>query len=113
MNYLVQMKLANCSRATSPEEGISLIEEYVFPSLEACKKLEEEKKILAGGPVSGSIALALIVRTETIQELDELLQSLPIWPRMETTVIPLTSFEGRMVALRPRLERLRTKLQTA
>ena len=107
MDYLVQMKLANSSRPKNPEEGIFFIERVVFPTLEGCKKLEEEKRILAGGPVSGSIALALIVRTETIQELEELLESLPIWPRMETTVIPLTSFDGRMVALRSSLERLK------
>jgi hypothetical protein len=48
-----------------------------------------------------------------IQELDELIESLPIWPRMETTVTPLTTFEGRMVAVRLRLERLRAKFETA
>jgi len=63
--------------------------------------------------VSGAIALALVVRAESIQELDELIESLPIWPRMETTVTPLTSFEGRMVAVRLRLERLRAKFETA
>ena len=113
MNYLVQMKLANSSRPTSNEEGISFIEQYVFPSLEICKKLQDEKKIVAGGPVSGAIALAMIIRADSIQELDELIGSLPIWPRMETTVIPLTSFDGRMAALRPRLEHLRAKSQTA
>ena len=113
MNYLVQMKLANSSRPTSNEEGISFIEQYVFPSLEICKKLQDEKKIVAGGPVSGAIALAMIIRADSIQELDELIESLPIWPRMETTVIPLTSFDGRMAALRARLERPRGKSQTA
>ena len=112
MNYLVQMKLADSSRPTSPEEGISFIEQYVFPTLEICKKLQDEKKIVAGGPVSGAIALAMVIRADSIQELDELIGSLPIWPRMETTVIPLTSFDGRMAALRPRLERLRAKSQT-
>ncbi len=113
MHYLVQMKLADSGRSTSPQEGLSFIEQYVLPTLELCKKLQEEKKILAGGPLSGAIALALVVRAESIQELDELIQSLPIWPRMETTVTPLSSFEGRMAALRPRLERLRATLQTA
>jgi muconolactone delta-isomerase len=107
------MKLADSGRSRSPEEGLSFIEQYVFPTLEICKKLQEEKKIVAGGPVSGAIALAMVMSAESIQELDELIQSLPIWPRMETTVIPLTSFEGRMVAVRPRLERLKAKLQTA
>lgn len=113
MNYLVQMKLANASRPTSNEEGISFIEQYVFPTLEICKKLQDEKKIVAGGPVSGAIALAMVIRADSIQELDELIGSLPIWPRMETTVIPLTSFDGRMAALRPRLERSRAKSQAA
>ena len=113
MNYLVQMKLANSSRPTSNEEGISFIEQYIFPTLKICKKLQDEKKIAAGGPVSGAIALAMVITADSIQELDELIGSLPIWSRMETTVIPLTSFDGRMAALRPRLERLRAKSQTA
>ncbi len=113
MQYLVEMKLADSGRSTSPQEGLSFIEQFVLPTLELCKKLQEEKKILAGGPVGGAIALALVIKAESIQELDELIESLPIWPRMETTVTPLTSFEGRTVAVRPRLERLRAKLQTA
>ncbi len=113
MQYLVQMKLADSGRSTSPQEGVSFIEQFVLPTLELCKKLQEEKKILAGGPVGGAIALALVIKAESIQELDELIQSFPIWPRMETTVTPLTSFEGRMVAVRPKVERLRAMLKTA
>ncbi len=112
MQYLVEMKLADSGRM-GPQDGLSFIEQFVLPTLELCKKLLEEKKILAGGPVSGAIALAMIMRAESIQELDELIETLPIWPRMETTVIPLTSFEGRMVAVRPRLERLKASLQRA
>jgi len=51
------MKLADSGRSRSPEEGLSFIEQYVLPTLEICKKLEEEKKIVAGGPVGGAIAL--------------------------------------------------------
>jgi len=112
MQYLVDMKLAAYARpAGGPQDGISFIEQYILPSLEMCKKLEDEKKILAGGPANGAIRLVMIVSAESAQELDELIGSLPIWPQMETTVTPLTSFNGRMVALRPRLERLKAKLQ--
>ena len=104
MQYLVQMKLADSVRPGSPKESIPFIERYVFPTLEVCEKLLGEKKIVAGGPVGGAIALAIVVRAESIQELDELLESLPIWPLMQTTVTPLTSFEGRRVAGRQRLE---------
>ena len=102
MQYLVQMKLADSVRPRSPEEAIGFIEQYVFPTLDVCDKLLEEKKIAAGGPVGG--ALALVVRAESIQELDDVIESLPIWPLMQTTVIPLTSFEGRRAAGRRRLE---------
>lgn len=104
MQYLVQMKLADSVRPRGPEETISFIKQYVFPTLEVCEKLLEEKKIVAGGPVGGAIALALVVGAESIQELDDIIESLPIWPLMQTTVIPLTSFEGRRVAGRRRLE---------
>jgi muconolactone delta-isomerase len=112
MQYLVDMKLAAYSRPTGgPQDGISFIEQYILPSLELCGKLEGEKRILAGGPANGAIRLVMIVSAESAQELDEIIESLPIWPQMETTVTPLTSFNGRMIALRPRLERLKAKLQ--
>ena len=107
MNYLVQMKLAASSRPATSQEGIDFIEQYILPTLELCKKLEAQKKIIAGGPVSGSIALSLIVSADSVQELDDLLTSIPVWPRMETTVTPLNSFEGRRIAAQTRLELLK------
>lgn len=107
MNYLVQLKLAD--RPTNPQEGIVFIEQFILPTLELCKKLEAEKKIIAGGPLSGAIALSLIVRAESAQELDDLITGLPVWPRMETTVAPLTTFDGRMRAVSARLEELKTQ----
>ena len=113
MQYLVQMKLVAPGRPTTPEEGAAFIEQYIFPTLELCKKLQGEKKILAGGPVSGAIGLVLIVNAESAREVDDLITSLPIWPRMETEVIPLTTFEGRAEILRPRLERLKAQMRGA
>lgn len=107
MNYLVQLKLAD--RPANSQEGIVFIEQFILPTLELCKKLEAEKKIIAGGPLSGAIALSLIVGTESAQELDDLITALPVWPRMETTVTPLTTFDGRMQAARARLEQLKTQ----
>ena len=105
MNYLVQLKLAD--RPRSPQEGIAFMEQMILPTLELCKKLEAEKKIVAGGPLSGAIALSLIVKAESAQELDALITSLPVWPLMETSVTPLGTFDGRMQAVRVRLEQLK------
>jgi hypothetical protein len=109
MQYLVQLRLSSSARPTSQEDGIAFIEQYIFPTLERCKKLQEEKRILAGGPVSGTVALALFVNAESARELDDLITSLPAWPRMETEAIPLTSFDGRAQSLLPRLEKLKAQ----
>ncbi|MBZ5612900.1 MAG: muconolactone Delta-isomerase family protein [Acidobacteriia bacterium] len=107
MNYLVELKLAH--RPANQQEGIVFIEQLILPTLELCKKLEAQKKIVAGGPLSGAVALSLIVSADSAQELDDLITSLPVWPRMETTVTPLTTFDVRMRAVRARLEQLKTQ----
>src|ERR1700691_3458712 len=83
MLYLDQLKLV--SRPDTPQEGIVFIEQFILPTLELCKRLEAEKKIVAGGPLSGAVALSLIVNAESAQELDDLITSLPVLPRMEVT----------------------------
>ena len=109
MDFLVEMRLADSARPASPEAGIVLIEQYVAPTLEACTKLQEEKTILAGGPLSGAIALSCVVRAASTRELDGILGSLPLWSLMETTVTPLTTFEDRLGAVRPWAERLKAQ----
>ena len=112
MQYLVEMKLAASSRPSGgAEEGIACIEQLILPSLEACETLLEEKKIRAGGPAVGAIRLMLIVSAESAQELDELVSSLPIWPRMETTMVPLTTCGGRATSLRPKMEGRKAMVQ--
>lgn len=113
MQYLVQMKLVPQARPVTTEEGRAFIEQYIFPTLERCKKLQDEKEILAGGPMSGAIGLVLIVNAESARELDDLITGLPVWSRMETEVTPLTTFEGRAESLRPRLEQLNAQTRRA
>jgi muconolactone delta-isomerase len=107
MNYLVQLKLA--SRPDTPQEGIVFIEQFILPTLALCKRLEADKRFVAGGPLGGAIALALIVSAESAEQLDDLITSLPVWPRMETTVTPISTFDVRMQAVRTRIEQLKTQ----
>ena len=112
MPYLVDMKLAASRRPSGgAEEGIACIEQRILPSLEACETLLEDKKIRAGGPAVGAIRLMFIVSAESAQELDELVSRLPIWPRMETTMVPLTTCGGRATSLRPQLEGRKAMVQ--
>lgn len=113
MQYLVQMKLVAPGRPIIAGDGATLIEEYIVPTLQMCGKLLGEKRILAGGPVSGAVALVLLVQAESAQELDDLITGLPVWPRMETKVTPLTTFEGRAQTVRFKLEQLKTQVNSA
>ena len=61
--------------------------------------------------MSGAIGIVMTVEAGAALELDELIESLPVWPLMETSVTPLTTFDGRMVAIRPRVELLKTNLK--
>jgi len=111
MRYLIEMKLSSSMRSKVPQDGIFLIEQYISPSLEICRKWQADGKLLAGGPVSGSIQLAIVLEVESVQELDELIEGLPLWPLMETSVIPLTTFEGRIAAVQSKLKQLRSLIQ--
>jgi len=110
MRYLIEMKLSGSARPKDPQDGILLIERYILPSLEICRKWQGEGKLLAGGPVSASIQLAFLLEVESVQELDELIESLPLWPLMETSVIPLTTFEGRIQAVQSKLKQLKSSI---
>ena len=44
MQYLVQMKLADSGRSTSPQEGVSFIEQFVLPTLELCRSCKRRRK---------------------------------------------------------------------
>ena len=101
MQYLVELRLSSTTRPMTQEEGVAFIEQFIFPTLERCKKLQADKKIVGGGPVSGAVALAIIVDAESAKELDDLLTTLPVWPRMETDVTPLTTFDARIQSLMP------------
>ena len=107
MQYLVDMKLADSTRSKLPQDGLNLIEQFVLPTLALCKKAKEEGRIVAGGPVGGAVRLALIVEASSIRDLDDFVESLPLWAIMETTVIPLTTFDGRAQSLGPTVERLK------
>jgi hypothetical protein len=49
MQFLVQMKIVPEGRPRSVAEGEIFFKEFIRPTLELCKKLANEEKILAGG----------------------------------------------------------------
>src|SRR5713101_5546973 len=92
MEYLVDMRITDSGRSTTSADGVVFIEQYVLPTLDLCRKLQSEQRIVAGGPISGAIGLAFIIRADSARDIDDIVSGLPLWPRMVTTVTPLTTW---------------------
>lgn len=113
LDYLVEMTVVPASTVMTPQEGVTFIERYVLPTLSMCKQLRSDGKLVGGGPIAGSMALALIMRVSSVEELDGLIEQLPLWPRTQVTIKPLTTFEGREKSVALRLQGTKARLQAA
>lgn len=92
---------------TSPEEAIQILEKGILPTFDALMKLQEEKKIIAGGLPIGDRAFVFIVEASSNNELDKLLRSLPAWGALKWKVTALESFAGRAAQEREILNELK------
>jgi hypothetical protein len=79
----------------SPEEAVRVLEKVILPSFDALIKLEEGKKILAGGLLVGDRAFVFILEASSNEEVDQLLRALPMWGALKWQVTPLQTFAGR------------------
>jgi muconolactone delta-isomerase len=93
MKYLVHA--AKGPSFTSAEEMIPILEKIVLPGLDAVTDLEAKKTILAGGLPVGERALVFIIEAPSNEELDVMLQKIPLWGLLTWEVTPLQSFKAR------------------
>jgi hypothetical protein len=108
MTFLVEIDHVKSGVMPTPETGRAFIEQIILPTLSRGEQLVSERKIVAGGPVVGRIALRLVVEADSTADVDRLVSSLPLWTLAETRVIALTGFGDRrahvqelLVALAP------------
>jgi len=95
MLFLIELDHVKQGTPLTPEIGRAFIEQTIFPTLARAEELVKAKKILAGGPVLGRVALRLILEADSLSDVDKILTSLPIWPLAETRVTPLIAFSER------------------
>ena len=106
MQFLVELDHVKSGAQMTPEGARSFIEQVIFPTIARAEQLMKEKKIVAGGPVTGRIALRFIAEAESASDVDKLVTSLPLWPLAETRVTPLISFSERHQHAQQLLENL-------
>jgi muconolactone delta-isomerase len=113
MLFLVEMKVADPSRPlfhAELEDAVTFIEAAILPSLQILDQLAQKGKIVAGAPLGGEIAITFIIELDTVLELDELLEGLPLWPRMVTDVTPMTTFANRIKSISLKLDAIKAML---
>jgi muconolactone delta-isomerase len=110
MQYLVDMRLVDSGRSTNPQEGLAFVENWIFPTLARCTELQRQGKIVGGGPIGGVIGFALLIEAASVLELDQVIESLPLWPRTHTRVTPLTTFDDRLTAVKERLDGIKARI---
>jgi hypothetical protein len=109
-DYLVEMKLAPVANVPTPQEGVAFTERFVLPTLEAFERLVAEGHILAGGPLLAGMGFSFVIRAASPAQLEALVATLPLWPRAQTTVVPLASFGDRAATVRERLATLKARI---
>jgi hypothetical protein len=110
-DYLVEMTFPPFGTLLSPQEVVVFSERFVLPTLEACQKLCDAGRIVAGGTTLAAIGFTFIARTGSPQELEDMLSGLPLWSRAQTRIVPLGVFENRAKVVRETLSRAGTRLQ--
>jgi Muconolactone delta-isomerase len=113
MLFLIELDHVKSGLPLPPEGGQDFIEKVILPTLARAEQLVVERKIAAGGPVLGRIALRFIVDVESPQEVDRLVIGLPIWPLAESKVTPLVGFDDRRNSVQALLETLKTRTANA
>lgn len=112
-DYLVEMSFAPFPTLPSPPELITFSERFVQPTLDACQRLMAEGRILAGGTALGAVGFHFIARASSAQEFEDMLTSLPLWPRAQTRIVPLGTFENRARLTSNRLHQIKSLVPPA
>ena len=111
MIYLVTMELEGAPPVRSTQEMVEWLEQRIIPSEETMIKLQAEKKILAGGDISGRRGMVFILESASNEELSKLLGTIPEWPFLKVDVTPLESFGERLDQVRETLERIKETIK--
>jgi len=112
-DYLIEMNFTPFASLPTPPEAVAFIERLALPTMEGLERLAAGGRILAGGSILAAAGFVFIARVNSPQELEELVNSLPLSARAQTRVVPLGTFGSRAATIRDRLARARAALPEA
>jgi hypothetical protein len=101
--YLVEMDFTPFATLLTPKESASFTENMALPTLEALEGFAKSGRIRAGGARLAAGGFSFIAEATSPQDLEEMVTSLPLWPRAQVRVVALAPFSGRTASMRGRL----------
>jgi muconolactone delta-isomerase len=108
MQFLVTMEYVEPGPLFSSQQLGQMVEQTVLPSFDLLAELTADGKIVAGGVLAGTRTATFIVETASNDELDQLLEGIPFWGVMKTSVAPLQEFAKRAANDRALLQRIKS-----
>lgn len=106
MQYLVTMEFVEPGPLFAPQQLGEMVATAILPSFDLLASLQVKGKIIAGGVPVGSRTATFVVEADNHDELDQMLEGIPWWGVMKTTVAPLQAFAQRAANDRALMERI-------
>ena len=91
--YMVEMEINRADPLLPIDQLLGVIREEVLPSVESLIALKAQGKVLTGGYPMGQRAIMFIIETDSREQLEQILEGLPLSKVAQAKVTPLTSFE--------------------
>ena len=111
MHYLVTMEYVEPGPLFAPQQLGQMVADMILPSFDLLANLQVEGKVVAGGVLVGTRTASFVIEAASHDELDQLLEGMPWWGVMKTTVAPLQSFAQRAANDRALMERIKAAAQ--
>ena len=99
MRFLVTIDGSNVGVGMPPERIAQVREEKIVPSVEQLAQWEQEGKIHGGG-FTGARGSVFVIDADSIDEVDQLVTSLPHWGLVKADVKPLISMSSMLERIR-------------
>ena len=99
MRFLVTIDGSNVGVGMPPEQSAQVREKVVVPGVEKLARWEQEGRIYGGG-LTGARGSVFIVEADSIEEVDQLVTSLPHWGLVKADVKPLITMSSMLERIR-------------
>ena len=110
MRFLVTIDGSDVGVGMPPERLVQVLDQMVVPGAEKLAQWEQEGKIHGGG-FTGARGSVFVIEADSIEEVDQLVTSLPHWGLVKVDVKPLISTSAMLERAQAMTQRLQERVR--